>query len=165
MSEEFADETERRRGRRRRRRRRSVVAATARPRVRARSRPGGGGVRGPRGSRRSPRLGPTEQFRNDLPSQGAHHGHRRTASNLSASGASGVGRRLIVFIVGGVTRGESREAYELSEALGREVIVGGTEMLKPWDFVNRLAVLGDGRGFAPKKGEDELDLDDIVIDD
>ena len=103
---------------------------------------------------------------NDLPSQGAHHGHRRTASNLSASGAgSGVGRRLIVFIVGGVTRGESREAYELSKALGRDVIVGGTEMLKPWDFVNRLAVLGDGRGFAPKKGEDELDLDDIVIDD
>jgi hypothetical protein len=28
-----------------------------------------------------------------------------------------------------------------------------------------MAVLGDGRGFAPKKEDDELDLDDIVIDD
>ena len=41
----------------------------------------------------------------------------------------------------------------------------GTEMLKPWDFVNRLAVLGDGRGFAPKKADEDIDLDDIIIDD
>jgi hypothetical protein len=38
-------------------------------------------------------------------------------------------------------------------------------MLKPWDFVNRLAVLGDGRGFAPKKADEDIDLDDIIIDD
>ena len=49
--------------------------------------------------------------------------------------------------------------------LGRDVLVGGTEMLKPWDFVNRLAVLGDGRGFAPKKADEDIDLDDIIIDD
>uniref|UniRef100_A0A7S0KFG8 Uncharacterized protein n=1 Tax=Micromonas pusilla TaxID=38833 RepID=A0A7S0KFG8_MICPS len=149
------------------------VATAKTPGKSARSRPGGGGVhnidrnRGSfGGDHEAPRFDRAGSA-NDLPSQGALlPGHRRTASNLSASGASGNnGRRLIVFIVGGVTRGESREAYELSKALGRDVIVGGTEMLKPWDFVNRLAVLGDGRGFAPKKGDDELDLDDIVIDD
>ena len=137
----------------------------------ARSRPGGGGVQmANRGSSfggdhevpRFDRAGSSS----DLPSQagGSHHGHRRTGSNLSNAGA-GLGRRLIVFVVGGVTRGEAREAYELSRVLGRDVLVGGTEMLKPWDFVNRLAVLGDGRGFAPKKADEDIDLDDIIIDD
>ena len=138
----------------------------------ARSRPGGGGVQmanrgssfgGDHEAPRFDRAGSSSDLQSSQ-AGGSHHGHRRTGSNLSNAGA-GLGRRLIVFVVGGVTRGEAREAYELSRVLGRDVLVGGTEMLKPWDFVNRLAVLGDGRGFAPKKADEDIDLDDIIIDD
>ena len=139
----------------------------------ARSRPGGGGVQmqnrgssfgGDHEAPRFDRAGSSSDLQSSDRLGGSHHGHRRTGSNLSNAGA-GLGRRLIVFVVGGVTRGEAREAYELSRVLGRDVLVGGTEMLKPWDFVNRLAVLGDGRGFAPKKADEDIDLDDIIIDD
>ena len=139
----------------------------------ARSRPGGGGVQmanrgssfgGDHEAPRFDRAGSSSDLQSSHAAGGSHHGHRRTGSNLSNAGA-GLGRRLIVFVVGGVTRGEAREAYELSRVLGRDVLVGGTEMLKPWDFVNRLAVLGDGRGFAPKKADEDIDLDDIIIDD
>ena len=49
-----------------------------------------------------------------------------------------------MFIVGGVTRGETREAEALSEKLGREVVVGGTDVMTPEEFVNELASLGGG---------------------
>ena len=92
---------------------------------------------------------------------GAHH--RRGSSVVSAP----VGRRLIVFVVGGVTRGETREAHVLSRALGRDVIIGGTDVFSPEQFVRRLAGLGGGEGFvrALAKDDDDVDLDDIVIED
>ena len=92
---------------------------------------------------------------------GAHH--RRGSSVVSAP----VGRRLIVFVVGGVTRGETREAHALSRSLGRDVIVGGTDVFSPEQFVRRLAGLGGGEGFvrALAKDDDDVDLDDIVIED
>jgi syntaxin-binding protein 1 len=92
---------------------------------------------------------------------GAHH--RRRSSVVSAP----VGRRLIVFVVGGVTRGETREAHALARSLGRDVIIGGTDVFSPEQFVRRLAGLGGGEGFvrALAKDDDDVDLDDIVIED
>ena len=74
-------------------------------------------------------------------------------------------RRLIIFVVGGVTRGETREAHVLSEQLGREVLIGGTEVFTPEGFMRELAKLGGGGSpGALAKNDVEVDLDDIVIE-
>ena len=65
------------------------------------------------------------------------HRHKRSGSVIPP-------RRLIVFVVGGVTRGEMREAHALSRELGREVLIGGTEVLTPETFMGELARLGGG---------------------
>ena len=86
------------------------------------------------------------------------HHHKRSGSVI-------LPRRLIIFVVGGVTRGETREAHVLSEQLGREVLIGGTEVFTPEGFMRELAKLGGG--FSPgalAKNDVEVDLDDIVIE-
>ena len=70
--------------------------------------------------------------------------HRRTDSTTSNRASKRADRRLIVFIVGGMTRGELREAHALSQALHREVIVGSTSIETPASFVEKLAALGAG---------------------
>ncbi|KEG07651.1 syntaxin binding protein 1 [Trypanosoma grayi] len=47
-------------------------------------------------------------------------------------------QRIVVFVLGGVTCSEMRAAYEVSKALGREVIIGGTSLLRPDEFVREL---------------------------
>jgi syntaxin-binding protein 1 len=58
-----------------------------------------------------------------------------------ASGASG-GRRLIVFVIGGVTRSEMRAVHELSKRTGRDVLLGSTAVLKPAGFLSQLRSMG-----------------------
>ncbi|GIL82467.1 hypothetical protein Vretimale_11867 [Volvox reticuliferus] len=62
----------------------------------------------------------------------------------SASGASG--RRLVVFIIGGATRGEMRVAHQLAQQLDRDVILGSTSVDVPNTFVDLLYSI------APMKG-------------
>jgi syntaxin-binding protein 1 len=50
-------------------------------------------------------------------------------------------QRLLVFVAGGMTYSEMREAYALSGTLGREVIVGATHTFTPREFVDDLKVL------------------------
>ena len=89
--------------------------------------------------------------------------HKRSGS--TASSRHHPGRRLVVFVLGGVTRGEMREAHALSETLGREVIIGGTEVLNPDAFVAQLARLcGGGALPAAIADDDEIDLDDLIIE-
>ena len=88
--------------------------------------------------------------------QRQHHNKR--------SGSVIPSRRLIIFVVGGVTRGETREAFVLSEQLGREVLIGGTELFTPETFMAELARLGGGFSGALANNDDEVDLDDIVIE-
>ncbi|KAH9577668.1 Sec1-like protein [Trypanosoma melophagium] len=47
-------------------------------------------------------------------------------------------QRIVVFVLGGVTCGEMRAAYEVSKKMGREVIIGGTSILRPEVFVKEL---------------------------
>jgi syntaxin-binding protein 1 len=91
--------------------------------------------------------------------------HRRTGSIAKRCAKQ---PRLFVFVVGGVTRGETREAEALSEALGREVVVGGTDVITPEAFVRELASLGGGGGLGAiaRDAEDiEIDLDDLDLGD
>ena len=67
-----------------------------------------------------------------------HHRADSSASNRASKRAS---RRLIVFIVGGMTRGELREAHALSKTLHREVLIGSTSLETPASFVEKLASL------------------------
>ena len=85
------------------------------------------------------------------------HKHKRSGSVIPP-------RRLIVFVVGGVTRGEMREAHALSRELGREVLIGGTEVFTPEAFMGELARLGGGFPGALARNDEEVDLDDIVIE-
>ncbi|KIY96333.1 hypothetical protein MNEG_11628 [Monoraphidium neglectum] len=64
-----------------------------------------------------------------------------------AGGAAvGGGRRLVVFVIGGVTRSEMRAAHQASKALGRDVLLASTAVLKPSAFAEQLAQLGSGGG-------------------
>ncbi|KAK9766155.1 syntaxin binding protein 1 [Basidiobolus ranarum] len=49
--------------------------------------------------------------------------------------------RIIVFMIGGVTHSEMRSVYEISKELNREVIIGSTHVLPPWDFLDSLRAL------------------------
>ncbi|KAG5502005.1 hypothetical protein JKF63_04276 [Porcisia hertigi] len=50
-------------------------------------------------------------------------------------------RRVVLFVLGGVTYGEARAAYEISKAAHVEVFVGGTSLLTPDRFLSSLAAL------------------------
>eukprot|EP00884_Botryococcus_braunii_P006265 jgi/Botrbrau1/1563/Bobra.0107s0050.1 len=51
------------------------------------------------------------------------------------------GRRVIVFIVGGITRSEMRTVHKLSGKLGRDVLLGGTSIINPSTFMKGLRLL------------------------
>jgi len=70
--------------------------------------------------------------------------HQRQDSTSSNRASKRASRRLIVFIVGGVTRGELREAHALSKTLHREVIIGSTSVETPASFIEKLTTLATG---------------------
>lgn len=57
-----------------------------------------------------------------------------------ACSVQGQTRRIVVFVVGGITRSEIRVAHKLSTRLGRDIILGGTSADIPSTFVKGLAV-------------------------
>jgi len=59
--------------------------------------------------------------------------------------AQAQGRRIVVFVVGGITRSEMRAAHKLSAKLGRPVLLGGTALDSPGTFLKRLGVRGRPR--------------------
>lgn len=42
-----------------------------------------------------------------------------------------VGRRFVVFVLGGITYAELRSMHEVGRTLGREIILGATAMITP----------------------------------
>ncbi|KXN92397.1 Protein transport protein sec1 [Leucoagaricus sp. SymC.cos] len=53
-------------------------------------------------------------------------------------------QRLIVFVAGGMTYSEIREAYQLSASLGKDIFIGSTHTITPKQFVDDLKVLDLG---------------------
>ncbi|KAF7365513.1 hypothetical protein MVEN_00424400 [Mycena venus] len=49
--------------------------------------------------------------------------------------------RLLVFVAGGMTYSEIREAYQLSTSLNRDIYIGSSHTITPRDFINDLTVL------------------------
>ncbi len=73
---------------------------------------------------------------------GGGGGNGGNVSSASASSPTPSGRRVVVFIVGGVTRGEARAATAAASRTGLRCVVGGTGLLSgPW-FVQALRELG-----------------------
>lgn len=94
--------------------------------------------------------------------------HRRTDSTASNRATKRASRRLIVFIVGGMTRGELREAHALSQALHRDVIIGSTSLETPTSFIEKLTTLsatnrtsGGNRVDNMLRGRDIANLADL----
>ncbi|KAF9919446.1 vacuolar sorting protein VPS33/slp1 [Linnemannia zychae] len=54
------------------------------------------------------------------------------------------GSRLIVFIAGGVTYSEIRAMYELCQSMGRDIMVGSTDIITPRQFIYSLKDLARG---------------------
>ncbi|KAL0953723.1 hypothetical protein HGRIS_004913 [Hohenbuehelia grisea] len=50
-------------------------------------------------------------------------------------------QRMIVFVTGGMTYSEIREAYQLSTALNKDIYIGSTHALTPRNFIDDLKVL------------------------
>ncbi|KAI0686679.1 Sec1-like protein [Cytidiella melzeri] len=50
-------------------------------------------------------------------------------------------QRLMVFVAGGMTYSEMREAYLLSKALNKDIIIGSTHAITPKEFIDDLKVL------------------------
>ncbi|GJE98046.1 Sec1 family protein [Phanerochaete sordida] len=78
-------------------------------------------------------------------------------------------QRVLVFVAGGMTYSEMREAYLLSKSLNKDIIIGSTHTLTPRDFVDDLKVLeiggvgsralpnGIGEGRGPRAFQDFYD--------
>lgn len=51
------------------------------------------------------------------------------------------GKRLVAFVVGGMTRSEMRVAHRLSVKLGRDILIGSTSCDTPATFLKSLQVI------------------------
>eukprot|EP00796_Vickermania_ingenoplastis_P003976 gene3976-2835_t len=51
-------------------------------------------------------------------------------------------QKVVLFVLGGVTYGEARSAYELAKEYGREVIIGGCHILQSKEFIQDLKLCG-----------------------
>ncbi|CAI7791740.1 unnamed protein product, partial [Closterium sp. NIES-53] len=61
--------------------------------------------------------------------------------SVSATSSGQKGRRLFVFIVGGMSRSEIRVAHMLSQQLNREVVIGSTSLDTPNKFIQKMKLL------------------------
>ncbi|KAF8208513.1 Sec1-like protein [Mycena galopus ATCC 62051] len=63
------------------------------------------------------------------------------AARPGGSAADSTRSRLLVFVAGGMTYSEIREAYQLSTSLNRDVYIGSSHTITPREFISDLAVL------------------------
>lgn len=87
----------------------------------------------PSASTARPAMTPTTSLRSAKPSW-----HRAARTGGSAVETR---QRLLVFVAGGMTFSEMREAYSLSSQLGKDIIIGSTHTLTPRQFIDDLKVL------------------------
>ncbi|KAH9977523.1 Sec1-like protein [Russula compacta] len=91
----------------------------------------------PTASSARPTPTPTTSLRSAKPSW---HRAARTGG-AGAAGAAETRQRLLVFVAGGMTHSEMREAYLLSSQLGKDIFIGSTHALTPRQFIDDLKVL------------------------
>ncbi|KAH9913550.1 Sec1-like protein [Epithele typhae] len=104
----------------------------------------------------SPSAGPTTSSLRSSPAPSVQPAVSLRSQKPSWHKASRVGggggrddnrQRIIVFVAGGMTYSEMREAYVLSRTLNKDIIIGSTHTLTPRDFVDDLKALeGSGVG-------------------
>ncbi|KAH9851922.1 Sec1-like protein [Lenzites betulinus] len=87
----------------------------------------------PSSLRSSPAIQPAVSLRSQRPSW---HKAARGASTQNDTR-----QRILVFVAGGMTYSEMREAYLLSKSLNKEIIIGSTHPITPQQFVDDLKVL------------------------
>ncbi|KAK9790963.1 hypothetical protein WJX73_004764 [Symbiochloris irregularis] len=64
------------------------------------------------------------------------------SGNLDAPASNGArGRRVVIFVIGGITRSELRVAHLMSAKLGRDVVLGSNVVDTPKSYLSRLAAL------------------------
>ncbi|KAI0832105.1 Sec1-like protein [Trametes gibbosa] len=90
----------------------------------------------PSSLRSSPAIQPAVSLRSQRPSW---HKAARGASTQNDNR-----QRILVFVAGGMTYSEMREAYLLSKSLNKEIIIGSTHPVTPQQFVDDLKVLEIG---------------------
>ena len=56
--------------------------------------------------------------------------------------AQGPGKRILTFVVGGITRSELRVAHALAARTGRDITIGSTSIETPASFLQRVQVSG-----------------------
>jgi len=106
--------------------------------------------------RSAPVVSPATSLRSAKPSW-----HR---APRAASARDEIRQRVIVFVAGGMTYSEMREAYNLSKSLNKDIIVGSTHALTPAHFIDDLKVLDLGgvgsraipNGLSEAKGQRPL---------
>jgi len=70
---------------------------------------------------------------------------RPTWHKASSQRTNNEGRqRYIIFVAGGVTYSEIRQAYTLSQQLGKDIYIGSTHIITPESFLKDLKSLGRG---------------------
>ena len=73
------------------------------------------------------------------PPEGSAAGSARPKGKAGGGGAGEVaavsGRRVIVFMLGGMSYSELRSVHEVERAFGREIIAGSTSMITPQTFL------------------------------
>ncbi len=102
---------------------------------------GGGGGSATASARSVRRGGKKAQWAEGGSRWGSTADSSATPAQSGLAGRNFVGGRQIVFVAGGVTYSEVRAAYEVMTAKAgscREVIIGGTTMLRPKDFLKGL---------------------------
>mgnify|MGYP002842470217 CR=1 FL=1 len=70
-----------------------------------------------------------------------HLESRRGKLAASSGAVAASGRRVIVFMLGGVTQSETRAISEVAKASGRDIIVGATDILSPKAYLMGLKQL------------------------
>ena len=61
-------------------------------------------------------------------------------------GGGGHGSRIIAFVIGGFTFSELRVVHRMTARTGRDVLLGGTSVQTPINFIQQVVSLGEDGG-------------------
>jgi syntaxin-binding protein 1 len=71
---------------------------------------------------------------------------RSGASAATGSDPRASGRRLVVFVIGGVSRSEMRVVHQLSKSLSKDIVLVSSSVDNPSQFIDKLSRLSTVEG-------------------